>query len=115
VVLDPDVLALDEAYFLQALAERSPLVARYVPTAEKPHHRHRRLLRARRERPRERRAAEQRDELAPSHHSIASSARASSVGGTLMPSAFAAIRLTNEVELGRLLDRPTGVENSYFS
>ena len=33
---------------------------------EEPDHRHRRLLRARRERPR-RRAAEQRDELAPSH------------------------------------------------
>ena len=32
---------------------------------EKPDHRHRRLLRARRERPRRRRAAEQRDELAP--------------------------------------------------
>ena len=32
---------------------------------EEPDHRHRRLLRARRERPRRRRAAEQRDELAP--------------------------------------------------
>ena len=34
---------------------------------EEPDHRHRRLLRARRERPRDRRAAEQRDELAPPH------------------------------------------------
>jgi hypothetical protein len=34
---------------------------------EKPDHRHRRLLRARHERPSCRRAAEQRDELAPSH------------------------------------------------
>jgi len=35
---------------------------------EKPYHRHRRLLlRARRERPRARRAAQQRDEVAPSH------------------------------------------------
>src|SRR5262245_53241467 len=42
------------------------------------------LLRARRERPR-RRAAEQRDELAPLH-SITSSAVASSVGGTVRPS-----------------------------
>ena len=41
----------------------------------------RRLLRARRERPRRRRAAEQRDELAP-FHSITSSARASSDGGS---------------------------------
>jgi hypothetical protein len=42
------------------------------------------LLRARRERPR-RRTADQRDELA-SLHSITPSARASSVGGTSMPS-----------------------------
>ena len=40
---------------------------------EGPDHRHRRLLRARRERPRDRRAAEQRDELASSDHSITSS------------------------------------------
>jgi hypothetical protein len=38
------------------------------------------LLRTRRERPRGRRATEQRDELAPLH-SITSSARASSIGG----------------------------------
>src|SRR5215468_2513780 len=49
------------------------------------------LLRARRLRPR-RDTAEQRDELAPSH-SITSSARASSVGGTSRPSAFAVFRL----------------------
>jgi len=50
------------------------------------------LLRARRERPRRRGAAEQRDELAPLHlrsHSITSSARASSVGGMVRPSVFA--------------------------
>ena len=46
------------------------------------------LLRARRQRPRGRRAAEQRDELAPLH-SITSSARASSVGGTVRPSILA--------------------------
>src|SRR5262249_40686890 len=51
-----------------------------------------RLLRARREWPRGCRAAEQHDELAP-FHSITSSARASSVGGTSMPSAFAVVRL----------------------
>src|SRR5262249_34359538 len=50
------------------------------------------LLRARRERPRGRRAAEQRDELA-TLHSITSSARASSVGGSWRPSAFAVVRL----------------------
>jgi hypothetical protein len=40
------------------------------------------LLRARRERARDRRPAEQRDELAALHHSITSSVVASSVGGT---------------------------------
>src|SRR5262249_4811559 len=51
-----------------------------------------RLLRARRERPRGYRAAKHRYELAPLH-SITSSARASSVGGTSRPSAFAVLRL----------------------
>src|SRR5262249_44820203 len=50
------------------------------------------LLRAHRERPRRRRAAEQRDEIASSH-SITSSARASSMGGTSRPSALAVLRL----------------------
>src|SRR5262249_30073797 len=50
-----------------------------------------RLLRARRERPRDSRAAEKRDELAPLH-SITSSARASSVGGTPSPSALAVFK-----------------------
>ena len=39
------------------------------------------------------RAAEQRDEIATFDHSITSSARASSVGGTSMPSALAVFRL----------------------
>src|SRR5262249_37606994 len=52
-----------------------------------------RLLRARRERPRGSRAAEQRDELAASH-SITSSASASSRSGTASPSAFAVLRLS---------------------
>src|SRR5262249_8110160 len=46
--------------------------------AEKSDHRHRRLLRARHERPRGGGAAEERDELAPPH-SITSSASASSL------------------------------------
>src|SRR5262245_40359842 len=46
------------------------------------------LLRARRERPR-RRATEHPHEVAPAGHSITSSARASSVSGTVRPSAFA--------------------------
>src|SRR5262249_25522322 len=50
------------------------------------------LLRARRQRPRCC-AAEQRDETVPRAHSITSSARASSVGGTATQSAFAVVRL----------------------
>src|SRR5262249_61585386 len=61
--------------------------------AEEPDHRHRWLLRARHERPRRRRTPEQRDELAPVHHSITSSARASSVAGTSRPNALAVLRL----------------------
>ena len=51
-----------------------------------------RLLRACGKRPRHRRAAEQRDELAPLH-SITSSARASRVAGTSRPMVFAVCRL----------------------
>src|SRR5262249_3688113 len=50
------------------------------------------LLRSRRERPRRGRAAEQRDELA-ALHSITSSAATSILSGTVMPSAFAVLRL----------------------
>src|SRR5262249_49573178 len=50
------------------------------------------LLRASRERPTGRRAAEQCDELA-AFHSITSSARASSVGGTRRPRVLAVLRL----------------------
>jgi hypothetical protein len=60
---------------------------------EEPDHRHRRLLRPRRERPCSERASEQRDELASAAHSITSSARASSVGVTSTPRAFAVLRL----------------------
>src|SRR5262249_18824393 len=60
--------------------------------AEPGDHWCRRPLRARHERPC-RRAAEQRDEVAPRYHSITSSARASNVAGTSMPSAFAVLRL----------------------
>src|SRR4029077_13479147 len=65
-VFDCDVLTLDEAYFLQALAERCHQlgVVGERPSAEKPDHR---LLRPRCDRPSNRRAAEQRDEVAPIH------------------------------------------------
>src|SRR5262249_27367483 len=66
---------------------------------QKANHRQRRLLCARRERPRGHRAAEKRDELAASDHSITSSARASSVGETSNPSARAVTRLMTNSNL----------------
>src|SRR5262245_31935292 len=69
--------------------------------------RHSRMLRACRKRPR-RRLAEQRDELAPLH-SITSSARPSSVGGTSRPSALAVLRLiTSSYLFGRCTGRSLG-------
>ena len=68
-IFDRDVLALDIAGFASGpggtRADGMRVRVRRC-AAEEPDHRHRRLLRARRERPRSRRAAEQRDELAPS-------------------------------------------------
>src|SRR5262249_51166681 len=74
-ILDRQVLAVYVAGFLQSLpkrgcVERIPLRSCAV---EESNYRHRALLRARRERQRRRRAAEQRDERAP-FHSITSSA-----------------------------------------
>jgi hypothetical protein len=66
--------------------------------------RRRRLLRADGERPRDCRAAEQRDERA-APHSITSSARASNMGGTVRPSALAVFRSmtrSNFVEARRM-------------
>ena len=54
-----------------------------------------------------RRAAEQRDELAPPH-SITSSARASSDGGTIRPSILAVLRLITNSNLVGLYDRQVG-------
>src|SRR5262245_60129814 len=67
-VLDGHVLALEVARFAKAFTERACMARGAIerPTADKADHRHRRLLCARRERPRSS-AAEQRDELAPLH------------------------------------------------
>src|SRR6516162_5646098 len=56
-------------------------------------------LRVRRERARSRCTAEQRDELAAFHHSITSSARASTFDGTVIPSALAVVRLMTSSKL----------------
>src|SRR5262249_55669183 len=88
-ILYGDVLAVHKSFFLQTYAKRSHYVikGRGRRTTKKADQRHRRLLRARRERPRHRTAG-QRDELA-SLHSITSSASASSVGGISTHNAFA--------------------------
>jgi hypothetical protein len=81
-----------------ALAESAQTVHEHVRRCgvKKPDNRRCRLLRARRERPSRRRAANQRDELAPSHryaHSIISSASCWRCKGTSRPIALAALRL----------------------
>src|SRR5262249_61881392 len=81
-----DALAFDVAELAQRLAEALP----HRRVVDDPDARYTRpLLRARRERPKKQRrgsgAAEKRYELA-APHSITSSARASSIGGTSMPS-----------------------------
>src|SRR5215831_4518950 len=99
-ILDRHILALDVAGFTKALAECGQISCTIDRrrAAEEPDHRHRRLLRARCERPRRRRAADERDELPPLH-SITSSARASSDGGTARPRAFAVVRLMTRSNL----------------
>src|SRR5262245_11795470 len=88
---DGNILALDVARLFQAAAkcsdERRPLIGRAA--VQMADHRHRWLLRSRRDRPSRRRAAEQRDELAAPDHSITSSARASTVGGMSRPMVLA--------------------------
>src|SRR5262245_47764049 len=105
-ILDHDILALDVAAFTNPLPEGGQITCTIGKrrTAEETDHRHRRLLRPRRERP-SRRAAEQCDEVAAHNHSITSSARASSLSGTSRPSAFAVVRL---ITGSNLLDWMTG-------
>src|SRR5262249_1186671 len=93
--VDPHIAANSPAQFLQTLVERRKSILAFW-IVRSPVHEHAdaahalALLPPRRERPR-RRAAEQRDELAPLH-SITSSALACNVSGTVRPSAFAVLR-----------------------
>src|SRR5215813_326186 len=110
-ILDRHILALDVAGFTKALAECGQISCTIDRrrAAEEPDHRHRRLLRARRERPRSRRAAEQRDNLAPPHQSITSSALASNVAGISIPIALAVLRLiTSSYLVGACTGRLAG-------
>src|SRR5262249_28046049 len=99
-VFDPHVLTFDIAHFGKTAPECGIKMhgVGLRQAAEISDYRHLRLLRARRERPRSRRAAEQRDELAPLH-SIPASARASTVVGMSRPSALAVLRLMTSSNL----------------
>jgi len=68
-VFDRNILPLDETCFLQALAERGHEARRVGKrrTAQEANHRHRGLLRARSERPCDRRAGNCFDEIASSY------------------------------------------------
>src|SRR5262249_27185187 len=103
-VLEADVVAFLPAELLHRLPERREPRLRFGvalgPGRDDPDPPHPlALLRPRREWPCGRRAAEQRDELAPPHHSITSSARASNVGGMVRPSILAACALMTNSNL----------------
>src|SRR6516162_9141938 len=116
--LDPRIAAVGPAQLLETLQECSVTGLRFPVVRSQAHYdadapHALALLRARRERPGDRcRAAEQRDELAApelSVHSITSSARASSVGGTSRPSALAVLRLiTSSYLVGACTGRSAG-------
>ena len=74
------------------VAITTPSVLAAMRLAKKPDHRQGWLLGTRRERPCDRRAADQRDESAP-FHSITSSARAVTATGKVIPNAVALFRL----------------------
>src|SRR6516162_3423145 len=114
-IVDSDIAPDGPAQLLQRLKERSvPGLSLWVlcrqvgQDTDAPHPLG--LLRARRERPRRNRAAKQRNELAAAAHSITSSARARSVGGTVRPSAFAVLRLsTKSYLIGACTSRAVGL------
>src|SRR5262245_21156989 len=110
-VFNPDVLAVDIADLFQPLSKTAQKFGGHVERSrvEPADNWHPSLLRPRRERPCGRRAAEQRDELAPPHHSMTSSARASNMAGTSRPSALATVRLmTNSNLVGCSTGRSPG-------
>src|SRR6516164_7639056 len=101
MVFDRHVLTLDITCFAEGVAERGHIACHRIgrPEVYEPDDGHRRPLRPRHEGPRSRRAAEQRDELATLHHSITSSASASSLSGIWRPSALAVLRLITNSNL----------------
>src|SRR5262249_45538876 len=100
-IFDGDVLTFDEAFLGKSAPVgcqiSQPKIRRHA--VEEADHRQRLCIG--RKRPCCCRASEHCDELAPSHHSITSSARARRVGGTSSPSALAVLRLiTNSYFVG---------------
>src|SRR5262249_36480250 len=91
---DPHVAAINITALAQPFEKgrQRPPIARSRIGAKKSDHRHRCLLRTRREWPRLR-APEQRNELAARHHSITSSARSRIAVGNVIPKPFAVFRL----------------------
>src|SRR5262249_20633112 len=112
--VDARIAALGPAQLLQRLYERRGASLPFGTVSGKVHEHADAtnpigLLRARRERPRGCRAAKKEGELAPPNHSITSSARASSVGGTCRPSALAVLRLiTSSYLVGACTGRSPG-------
>src|SRR5262249_31867746 len=98
-VFNRHVLALDIAGVFETLVKSAQTIHVHVRRrgVEEPNHRHRWLLRARRERPGSR-APDKRDELA-ALHSITSLTAACSVSGMVRPRAFAVLRLITSSNL----------------
>src|SRR5215472_908648 len=98
-VFDRDVLALRVAGILEPLAKRPQTIAIAVRrlAVEEPDHRHRGLLRPRRERPRGR-CAENSEQCA-ALHSMTSSALNKTAVGSSRPSDLAVLRLTTSSTL----------------
>src|SRR5205823_12591543 len=104
-ILDPDVPALDKAGFAEALPECCDhrLIAARRRAAEQTDHRHRRLLRTRRERRARDRATEQHDEFAAPHHKILFARLPKTpVAGAMLTQEF---RRAGPISSARLLDR----------
>src|SRR6516162_1069056 len=99
-VFDREIVALAKTGLFQTFAKCAQAIRESVRRyrGEKSDHRHRPLLRARRERPRRRRAAEQRDEFA-TLHSITSSARVKRLSEILRLSAVAGFKLITSSNL----------------
>src|SRR5215468_5472645 len=101
-IVDLHVVADSPAQLLQPLMESCEARLSFSIIGdgihEHPDPAHLRLLRTRRKRPRSR-TADERDEITPPNHSIASSAMASSLSGTVRPSALAVLMLITNSNL----------------